>query len=223
MTHGPKTTRRARAARRIAPMFARYAAQKNPSNYEDDQTTLVDWLADVMHWATDAGVDFDGALESAQGHFLAEEGDDTDDEDDDEDDEDDEDDDTDEDDEDGDEDEDEDEEELDLPPGVTLTAPDLDNLPALARGVRVVLQIENRYTLYADVTTYADVVVPAPPPNDDQPDPTGEHHTAYAAWAYTHIYSLTGAGHCRGASFYDVTVLWSSDPDLVGETFDWGY
>lgn len=126
----------------------------------------------------------------------------------------------------GEDDEDDEEGDLVFPKFVTLDEPDMRNLPErpVPDGqVRLVLEIENAYELYGDVTTYADVMVPAPPADDETPDPAGEHETAYQAWAYTHIYPLTGVGHADGDSWYDATVVWSSDAALVGSTFDWGY
>lgn len=38
----------------------------------DDQTNLVDTLANIMHACRRYGLDFDRALESATGHFEAE-------------------------------------------------------------------------------------------------------------------------------------------------------
>ncbi len=125
--------------------------------------------------------------------------------------------------------EDEDEDET-LPEGVTLIEPDVNNLPErdVPEGhVRVVLQIVNTYELYARVTTYADVVIPAPPFEDatypDGRDPNGQYETPHEAWKFQHIIPLTGVGHEDGDSWYDVTVLWSSDAMLIGATYDWGY
>ncbi len=81
--------------------------------------------------------------------------------------------------------------------------------------VTVTLVIENTYELYDDVTTtYSDVVVPAPPSVDSD---------EYDDWAYDHIRCFTGVGHEDGDSWYDVKITASSDPALVGRTFDWGY
>jgi hypothetical protein len=82
--------------------------------------------------------------------------------------------------------------------------------------VTVSLTIENTYARYAPVTTYAtDVVIPEPPPGLDM-DP-------YDDWAFDHIYCFTGTGRTDGDSWYDVTITASSDPELVGREFAWGY
>lgn len=83
--------------------------------------------------------------------------------------------------------------------------------------VALVLEIENTYERYADVTTYASVVVPAPPADEDS--------DAYDTWRWDHIIQLTGVGHPDGDSWYDITVLESSAPEVipVGKTWDWGY
>ena len=90
--------------------------------------------------------------------------------------------------------------------------------PGTAGTVTVSLTIENTYELYEDVTTYAvDRVVPAPPcgPADDA--------DAFNEWAHEHIYQFTGTGHTRGDSWYDVEITASSEPALIGHTFEFGY
>jgi hypothetical protein len=129
----------------------------------------------------------------------------------------------------GDEDDEDEEGDLVFPKFVTLDEPDLRNLPErpVPDGhVRLVLEIENTYELYDDVTTYADVVVPIPPAEDEEGAADGLEmcqETPRETWSREHIYELTGVGHTDGDSWYDVTVLWSSDAALVGSTFDWGY
>lgn len=81
--------------------------------------------------------------------------------------------------------------------------------------VTVSLTIDNRYELYPDEETYEIVTVPAPPA-----DHTGDE---FAEWKDEHIRPLCGVGHPDGESWYDVTITDSSDPALIGLTFDWGY
>jgi hypothetical protein len=83
--------------------------------------------------------------------------------------------------------------------------------------VTISLLIENTYELYDDVTVYqSNAVIPAPPDPETEPD-------LYDEWKYLHIYCFTGVGHEDGDSWYDVTVLDCSDPELVGQEFDFGY
>lgn len=78
--------------------------------------------------------------------------------------------------------------------------------------VALSLEIMNTYELHEDVTTWVVAVVPKPDPDD-----TG--------WDWDHIQPLTGAGHTDGDAWYDVTVLDSSDPDLIliGTEYEFGY
>lgn len=86
----------------------------------------------------------------------------------------------------------------------------------LTGAVIVSLHIENTYELYEDVDTHVtDVVIPAPPADVDSKE--------YEEWAYDHINCYTGVGHTDGDSWYDVEITASSDPELVGRTFEWGY
>ena len=87
-----------------------------------------------------------------------------------------------------------------------------------AGSITVSLEIDNKYELYADVTTHAtDVQVPAPPIEVDSEE--------YEEWAEDHIYAETGVGHEDGDSWYNVEVTASSHPHLlaVGATFEFGY
>lgn len=40
--------------------------------FDDDETALIDLLADLLHWSASMGQDFDRALHSARMHFGAE-------------------------------------------------------------------------------------------------------------------------------------------------------
>lgn len=87
----------------------------------------------------------------------------------------------------------------------------------LTGAVIISLHVENAYELYEDVeVTVTDVVVPAPPADTESDD--------YEKWARHQIINrYTGAGHIDGDSWYDVLITASSDPALVGRTFEWGY
>jgi hypothetical protein len=109
----------------------------------------------------------------------------------------------------------------DLTSGVTL---DRQPLPSVVPEghIGLVLQIENTYELYDDVTTYASVSVPSPPSNEGEDDASVQARTD---WSWDHIDPLTGVGHTDGDSWYNVTVLESSDPTVipVDTTWDFGY
>lgn len=79
----------------------------------------------------------------------------------------------------------------------------------------VKLHIDNAYELYEDVVTTPTVVVPLPIPveGSDERD----------EWEQEHIFSATGAGHEDGDSWYDVEIVESTVPELVGMTFEFGY
>lgn len=81
--------------------------------------------------------------------------------------------------------------------------------------VTLTLRIENNYELYDDVTTEVTVTVPAPP--------LPRFSDAWCDWVDHYIGQETGTGKVDGDSWYDVEVIASSDPALVGETFDFGY
>jgi hypothetical protein len=87
----------------------------------------------------------------------------------------------------------------------------------LTGAVIVSLVVKNTYERYEDVViTVTDVVIPAPPADVDSEE--------YDDWAYEHIHDrYTGVGHTDGDSWYDVRITDSSDPELVGRTFEWGY
>lgn len=82
--------------------------------------------------------------------------------------------------------------------------------------VTVSLAIENTYE-NGDVvnTTATDVVVPAPPADEESEE--------YAEWGREHIFQFTGTGRPAGDSWYDVTITASSRPELIGRTYEFGY
>lgn len=82
--------------------------------------------------------------------------------------------------------------------------------------ITIKLEIENRYELYETQMTYPEATIPAPPTLD-------ETAWEYREWADEHIFDLTGVGHEDGDSWYDVKVLDSSEPALIGRTFEFGY
>ncbi|GLY05122.1 hypothetical protein Acsp01_55010 [Actinoplanes sp. NBRC 101535] len=79
----------------------------------------------------------------------------------------------------------------------------------------VTLRIENSYELYADSTTTVTTTVPLPVPPVDTDERTD--------WEWNHIHRHTGVGNINGKSWYDVEVIDSSDPALLGMTFEFGY
>lgn len=82
--------------------------------------------------------------------------------------------------------------------------------------VAFLVQIENTYELYEDITTFARVVAPIPP---------AEGTDEYDSWLHEHVIPLTGVGHTDGDSWYDMRVYKSSDESIipVAKTWDWGY
>lgn len=78
----------------------------------------------------------------------------------------------------------------------------------------VKLRIENRYEFYPMVVTEPTTVVPLPLPADG----TDERQV----WDYDYIFSETGAGHSDGDSWYDVEIVESSVPALLGMKFKFG-
>lgn len=100
---------------------------------------------------------------------------------------------------------------------MTLAQGTLPSEPAPEGHLHLVVQIDNTYEYYDAVTTYAVTTVPAPP---------AEGTDAYEDWTYECIHDpLTGVGHSDGDSWYDVTVLESSAPEVipVEKTWDFGY
>lgn len=77
------------------------------------------------------------------------------------------------------------------------------------------LRIENRYEGSDSVVTEATTTVPLPLPAEDT--------DARTDWEYDHIFSQTGTGRTEGDAWYDVEVVESSEPELLGLTFEFGY
>jgi hypothetical protein len=79
----------------------------------------------------------------------------------------------------------------------------------------VKLRIENWYEDGFKVATEEVVTVPLPLPAED----TGER----TDWEYEHIFPHTGTGNESGDAWYDVEIVESTDPELFGLTFEFGY
>lgn len=75
------------------------------------------------------------------------------------------------------------------------------------------LHIENAYADGVEIDTESVVTVPLPYPDDlsEQTD-----------WEYEHIFPETGAGR-EGDAVYEVEVVESSAPELLGKIFEFGY
>jgi hypothetical protein len=86
--------------------------------------------------------------------------------------------------------------------------------------ITIGLRILNTYEDDTSITTEVTTELPAPPPFTDDPHADEE---AFWAWSDEHIRNLTGTGRTEGDAWYDVTVTDCSDPDLIGETFQYGY
>ena len=79
--------------------------------------------------------------------------------------------------------------------------------------ITVSLHIVNTYDDGEVITTViTGAEVAAPPPDGDLDD-----------WAEDTIYPLTGTGKTAGDAWYDATVTASSEPSLVGTTYEFGY
>lgn len=83
------------------------------------------------------------------------------------------------------------------------------------RSAWVKLNILNTYELYPTEVTQATVAVPLPVP----PEGSDERHD----WEYEFIHAHTGVGHSDGDSWYDVEIIASTAPELIGMTFEFGY
>ena len=77
------------------------------------------------------------------------------------------------------------------------------------------LRIENRYEDGMEIETTSVVTIPLPVPEEG----TDERHD----WEYDHIFPETGTGWTSGDAWYDVEIVESSVPELVGATFEFGY
>ncbi|MCZ7478900.1 hypothetical protein [Micromonospora sp. WMMC273] len=82
--------------------------------------------------------------------------------------------------------------------------------------VTVSMEIDNTYERYPNVRTRVEQVQIPQPPEDDDSD---EYHE----WAHVYVQCFTGVGHTDGNSWYDVTIVDSDRPELVGRTFEFGY
>ncbi|GAB1646797.1 hypothetical protein [Krasilnikovia sp. MM14-A1259] len=89
-------------------------------------------------------------------------------------------------------------------------------VPVRAGQARVTMTVEHAYELYDEVTAYVVDAVIAKPPADEASD-------AYTDWHQDLMDKFTGVGRPLGDSWYDLTITDSTDPDLIGRTFDWGY
>lgn len=79
--------------------------------------------------------------------------------------------------------------------------------------ITVSLHIVNTYEDGEVITTVVtDAEVAAPSPAGDLGD-----------WAEDTIYPLTGTGKNDGDAWYDATITASSEPSLVGATYEFGY
>jgi hypothetical protein len=76
------------------------------------------------------------------------------------------------------------------------------------------LRIENTYDDGTEIQTEAVVTVPLPYPDED-----GDR----TDWEYEHIFPETGTGREDGDAWYDVEVVESTAPELLGKTFEFGY
>ena len=79
--------------------------------------------------------------------------------------------------------------------------------------ITISLHIVNTYEdgeVITTVVTGAEVA--APPPAGDLDN-----------WAEDTIYPLTGTGKSNGDAWYDATITASSEPSLVGTTYEFGY
>ncbi len=75
------------------------------------------------------------------------------------------------------------------------------------------LHIENAYADGVEIDTESVVTVPLPYPDD---------LNEQSEWEYEHIFPETGAGR-EGDAVYDVEIVESSVPELLGKTFEFGY
>ncbi|MGW8953477.1 hypothetical protein [Streptomyces sp. NPDC055709] len=74
------------------------------------------------------------------------------------------------------------------------------------------LRIENAYADGAEIETQAVITVPLPYPYD---------LNEQAEWDYEHIFPETGTGR-SGDAIYEVEIVESTAPELLGKTFEFG-
>lgn len=79
----------------------------------------------------------------------------------------------------------------------------------------VKLHITNTYEDGDEVVTQPTVQVPIPVPDRE----TAE----FEEWEWEHILSHTGTGRTDGDAWYDVEIIESTAPELVGMKFEFGY
>ncbi|MGW1040018.1 hypothetical protein [Streptomyces sp. NPDC002547] len=79
----------------------------------------------------------------------------------------------------------------------------------------VTLRIDNRYEDGVEIETRETATVPLPLPEEGTDERTD--------WEQDHIFPLTGTGREGVDSWYDVEIVESSAPELVGKTFEFGY
>ncbi|MCX5236217.1 hypothetical protein OG824_13500 [Streptomyces prunicolor] len=78
----------------------------------------------------------------------------------------------------------------------------------------VKLRIENTYADGVEIVTTAIITVPTPRPTD---------LNEQTEWEYDHIFPQTGTGRTDGDAWYDVEIVESTVPELLGLTFEFGY
>jgi len=73
------------------------------------------------------------------------------------------------------------------------------------------------------ITCVTDAVVPDPPARTGRYADADTEREALNEWANMHIHDYTRTDRPDGAAWYDVTVTTSTDPDLIGVNFEFGY
>jgi hypothetical protein len=84
-----------------------------------------------------------------------------------------------------------------------------------AQAAKVRLRIENTYESGSTIITEPTVIVTLPIP--------AQYTDARSEWEYEQIFPHTGTGRCEGDSWYDVEIVESDQPALIGMTFAFGY
>jgi hypothetical protein len=79
----------------------------------------------------------------------------------------------------------------------------------------VTLHIDNCYESGHEIETQAIAVVPLPVPDEGSEERSN--------WEFLNIYPHTGTGHTTGDSWYNVEIIASTEPALIGLTFEFGY
>ncbi|MER5482578.1 hypothetical protein ABT024_05090 [Streptomyces sp. NPDC002812] len=99
------------------------------------------------------------------------------------------------------------------PPAAGPHAAPAPTSPGLNATVR--LRIENRYADGAETVTTPVVTVPLPLPVEDT--------TEREDWEWEHILGHSGTGPTNVHGWYDIKIIESTAPELLGLTFDFGY